>query len=103
VKVEKPDEHLRPEMNASVAFLSDDKPAPAGSAPAKPVVMVPTTAIHEGAVFVVLDGRAVRRAVKTGAASNQNVRIEDGLIGGEDVIVSAPAGLKDGDKVKTRA
>jgi len=103
VKVEKPDEHLRPEMNASVAFLSDDKPAPAGSAPAKPVVMVPTTAIHEGAVFVVLDGRAVRRAVRTGAASNQNVRIEDGLIGGEDVIVSAPAGLKDGDKVKTRA
>jgi len=103
VRVEKPDEHLRPEMNASVAFLSDDKPAPAGSAPAKPVVMVPTTAIHEGAVFVVLDGRAVRRAVRTGAASNQNVRIEDGLIGGEDVIVSAPAGLKDGDKVKTRA
>jgi HlyD family secretion protein len=26
VKVEKPDDHLRPEMNASVAFLSDEKP-----------------------------------------------------------------------------
>jgi len=102
VKVEKPDEHLRPEMNASVAFLSDDKPG-AGKTPEKPVVMVPAAAVHEGAVFVVLDGRAVRRAVKTGAVSNQSVRIEDGLIGGEDVIVSAPAGLKDGDKVRTKA
>jgi HlyD family secretion protein len=102
VKVEKPDEHLRPEMNASVAFLSDEKPAPAGSVSSKPVVMVPTTAVHDGSVFVVLEGRAVRRAVKTGASSNQNVRIEEGLIGGEDVIVSAPAGLKDGDKVKTK-
>jgi HlyD family secretion protein len=98
VKVEKPDDHLRPEMNASVAFLSDEK-----RAPAKPVVMVPASAVHEGAVFVVLEGRAVRRAVKTGAMSNQSVRIEEGLIGGEDVIVSAPAGLKDGDKVKTKA
>jgi HlyD family secretion protein len=52
---------------------------------------------------VVLDGRAVRRAVKTGAVSNQSVRIEEGLIGGEDVIVSAPAGLRDGDKVRTKA
>ena len=103
VKVEKPDDHLRPEMNASVAFLSDEKPVPAGSTPPKPVVMVPTTAVHEGAVFVVLDGRAVRRAVKTGATSNQSVRIEEGLIGGEDVIIGPPAGLKDGDKVRTKA
>ncbi|MEI9972677.1 MAG: efflux RND transporter periplasmic adaptor subunit [Ignavibacteriota bacterium] len=103
VKVEKPDDHLRPEMNASVAFLSDEKAEAAGTELPKPVVMVPAAAVHEGSVFVVLDGRAVRRAVKTGAVSNQNVRIEDGLIGGEDVIVSAPAGLKDGDKVKTRA
>ena len=103
VKVEKPDDHLRPEMNASVAFLSDEKPTAAGSEPAKPVVLVPANAVREGAVFVVLDGRAVRRPVKTGAAGNQSVRIEEGLIGGEDVIVNAPAGLKDGDKVKTKA
>jgi HlyD family secretion protein len=102
VKVEKPDDHLRPEMNASVAFLAADKPG-AGKTPEKPVVMVPATAVHEGTVFVVLDGRAVRRTVKTGAVSNQSVRIEEGLIGGEDVIVSAPAGLKDGDKVRTKA
>ena len=103
VKVEKPDDHLRPEMNASVAFLADQKPAAAGDAPARPVVMVPAAAVHDGTVFVVLDGRAVRRPVKTGATSNQNVRIEEGLIGGEDVIVAPPPGLKDGDKVRTKA
>jgi HlyD family secretion protein len=103
VKVEKPDDHLRPEMNASVALLSGEKPASVGSAPSRPVVMAPATAVREGAVFVVLDGRAVRRAVKAGAASNQSVRIEEGLIGGEDVIINAPAGLKNGDKVRTKA
>jgi len=103
VKVEKPDDHLRPEMNASVAFLADQRPAAAGDAPARPVVMVPAAAVHDGTVFVVLDGRAVRRPVKTGATSNQNVRIEEGLIGGEDVIVAPPPGLKDGDKVRTKA
>jgi HlyD family secretion protein len=103
VKVEQPDSHLRPEMNASVAFLADRKPAAGGDTPAKPVVMVPTAAVKDGAVFVLLDGKAVRRAVKTGGASNQGVRIEEGLIGGEDVIVNPPAGLQDGDKVRTKA
>jgi HlyD family secretion protein len=103
VKVERPDDHLRPEMNASVAFLADRKPALATGAPAKPVVMAPAAAIKDGAVFVLLDGKAVRRAVKTGATSGASVRIEDGLIGGEDVIVNPPPGLHDGDKVRTKA
>jgi hypothetical protein len=30
------------------------------------------------------------------------VRIDDGLIGGEDLIVSPPADLKDGDRVKPK-
>jgi HlyD family secretion protein len=104
VKVVKPDEYLRPEMNASVAFLSDARPerAPGGGQPPKPVVMIPAAAVHDGAVFVMLDGRAVRRPVKTGATSGSSVRIEDGLIGGEDLIPNPPAGLKDGDKVRQK-
>jgi HlyD family secretion protein len=104
VKVVKPDGFLRPEMNASVAFLADaqpDRPA-RGEAAAKPVVMIPASAVHNGAVFVMLDGRAVRRAVKTGATSGANVRIDDGLIGGEDLIPNPPAGLKDGDKIRQK-
>jgi HlyD family secretion protein len=53
-------------------------------------------------VFVVLDGRAVRRAVRTGSNTPQGLRIEDGLIGGEDLIVNPPAELKDGDRVVVR-
>jgi HlyD family secretion protein len=100
VKVAKPDEYLRPEMNASVAFISDEQPAAAQTLPTARVLLVPASSLKDGAVFVVLDGKAVRRVVKTGAVSPQGVRIEQGLIGGEDVIVNPPAGLKDGDKVR---
>ena len=105
VKVSKPDEFLRPEMNASVAFLSDARPAAASSssAAARPVVMVPAAAVRDNAVFVLLDGKAVRRPVKVGAASSGGVRIEQGLIGGEDLIANPPAGLKDGEKVRRKA
>jgi HlyD family secretion protein len=103
VKVLRPDAHLRPEMNASVGFVADAKPRrQAGSAPEKPVVIVPAGAVKENGVFVVLDGKAVRRTVKTGAAGPSGIRIEEGLIGGEELIIAPPAGLKDGDKVRTK-
>jgi len=101
VKVQNPDDYLRPEMNASVAFLADEKQAAAG-VQARPAIVIPTSAIHENAVFVVLDGKAVRRTVKTGSANSNGVRIEDGLIGGEDLIVNPPASLKDGDRVRVK-
>jgi HlyD family secretion protein len=67
------------------------------------VVIAPSTAVRDGAVFLLLDGRAVRRAVKTGAASGSGVRVEEGLNGGEDLIVNPPPGLKEGDKVRQKA
>jgi HlyD family secretion protein len=104
VKIARPDSYLRPEMNASVAFASDRKPESArGAASAKPVVIVPASAVHEGAVFVYLEGKAVRRAVKTGATSPQGIRVEEGLVGGEDLITNPPSGLKDGDRVRQKA
>ncbi len=101
VKIAQPDDYLRPEMNASVAFLSDAAPQDSG-APAKPVVLIPSSAVRDGAVFVLLDGTAVRRTVATGAVSGQNVRVESGLIGGEELIVNPPQGLKNGDKVRQK-
>jgi HlyD family secretion protein len=100
VKVAHPDDHLRPEMNASVAFLSDEKNAAA--TPSQPVVIVPASAIRDNKVFVVLDGRAVTRPIKPGPTNSQGVRIEQGLIGGEDLIVNPPAALKDGDRVRQK-
>jgi HlyD family secretion protein len=103
VKVVKPDEYLRPEMNASVGFVADAKPVTKSDAPARPVVIVPSTAIRDGAVFVMLEGKAVRRGVKTGPSSGAGVRIEEGLVGGEDLILTPPATLKDGDRVRRKA
>jgi HlyD family secretion protein len=101
VKILRPDEYLRPEMNASVAFLADDKPAAAGRAPEARIV-IPASAVKGDAVFVVLGGKAVRRPVKVMATNNQGVRVNEGLIGGEDLIVNPPANLKNGDRVHVK-
>jgi HlyD family secretion protein len=106
VKILHADQFLRPEMNASVAFISDAKPAKKGEV-AKPSIVVPASAVRSGSVFVIANGRAVKRSVKTGATSPlpggaQGVHIEDGLNGGEDLILSPPADLKDGDRVKQK-
>ncbi len=102
VKIIEPDEYLRPEMNASVAFYREAEERNASAAEAKPVIFVPSGAVRNGAVFLDVDGRAVERQVKTGGITPQGLRIEDGLFGGEDLIVNPPAELEDGDKVTPR-
>ncbi len=100
VKVLNPDERLRPEMNAAVAFLSDE---PAGAAPpGKPVVFVPPAAVRNDRVYLVLNGRIVERAIRTSGNTPLGLRVEDGLIGGEDLVLNPAADLKDGMKVKVK-
>jgi HlyD family secretion protein len=101
VQVSKPDSYLRPEMNASVAFAADEKPSSAEEK--RPVITVPASAVQNGAVFVVLNGRAVRRNVRVASTTSHGVQVESGLIGGEDVVVNPPAGLKDGARVQVKA
>ena len=103
VKILNPDEYLRPEMNATVSFLAEAKKGENASASASAVLYVPASAVRDGKVFVVLDGKAVARAVKTGAASAQGLRVEEGLYGGEDVVLSPPAELQDGARVAAKS
>lgn len=102
VKITNPDEFLRPDMNASVAFLAEPKPRTESNAPAKPSIVIPTSAVRDGAVFVMLNGKAIRRSVKTGPSSPNGIRIEEGLIGGEDLILRPPPELKDGMKIRRK-
>jgi HlyD family secretion protein len=105
VKVLKPDEFLRPEMNASVAFYAPEKPGEKGAnqaSAAKPLITIPTSAVRDGAVFIVVDGRAVRRQVQLSGTSQRGATISNGLIGGEDLIVNPSADLKDGQKVRPK-
>lgn len=100
VKVLTPDEKLRPEMNASVAFYSDAKPGE--PAAAKPMLTVPASALRGNVVFVVVDNKALRKTVTLGGATSQGVQVQSGLIGGEDLVNNPPADLKDGQKVKAK-
>lgn len=51
-------------------------------------------------VFVVEDGKAVRRPVRTGYARGAQVEIIDGLTGDEEIVVIGQAGLRDGANVE---
>jgi HlyD family secretion protein len=100
VHVLHPDDYLRPDMNATVSFYNDAPVQPA-EAP-KRVVVVPAAAVQNGSVFVVVNGKARKRPVTTGGTSGRGVLVESGLIGGEDLIVSPPANLKDGQRVEVK-
>src|ERR1700730_837958 len=86
VKVENPDEQLRPEMNARVNFLSD---APANPAQAKsaPRVMVPKAAVvrkdGNAVVFVVKGNRVEQRSIRLGDEAGEFYYVFEGLSGGE--------------------
>ncbi|MEP7274179.1 MAG: efflux RND transporter periplasmic adaptor subunit, partial [Acidobacteriota bacterium] len=113
VKVENPDEFLRPDMNASVDFLADAPAVADNSQPRKRVVYVPANAVRrdegtgaggQGVVFVYLGGKAVLKRVKTtGGSTPQGLIVESGLIGGEEVILNPPQEIKDGSKVKIKS
>ncbi len=60
VQVLQPDDYLRPDMNATVSFYNEAKAAP--TAAAKRIIVVPAGAVQNGSVFVVLNGRARKRA-----------------------------------------
>jgi HlyD family secretion protein len=101
VRVLNPDDYLRPDMNATVAFYNDVKAEPGVSG--RPLVTIPQGALQNGnTVFVVLDGRARKRTVSTAGTTERGVLIAAGLIGGEDLVVNPPASLKDGQKVTTK-
>jgi HlyD family secretion protein len=98
VKIQNPDDYLRPEMNSSVAFLGEGK----ASQQTSRVLYIPTSAVKDNAVFVVSDGKALKRAVKTGANTTQGLRVDEGLFGGEEIVLNPPSDLKDGDKVRRK-
>jgi HlyD family secretion protein len=102
VKVLKPDGFLRPDMNATVQFINDAPKEDVGAGEARRVVVVPAGAVQGDHVFVVLKNRAIKRSVTTAGTSEKGVIVSSGLFGGEDLIVSPPADLKDGQKVELK-
>jgi len=94
------DERVLPEMSAKVTFLEEG-----GESAGTAELTVPVAAIvQDGAqsfVFTLIGDRARRVAVVPGDVRGSQRVIQSGLREGEQVIVSPPEGLKDGDRVKT--
>jgi RND family efflux transporter MFP subunit len=103
------DADLKPEMSAKVTFLEPQRAdaAPAADAPpAKPVILVPQSAVvtRDGGprVFEVVSGKAQMRTVTTGATRGDRVIVTDGLAGTETLVDRPAETLSDGAAVKTR-
>jgi hypothetical protein len=91
-------------MNSTVKFIADE-PAQKTSASGPSGVFVPSTAMRDRdgkkVVYIAYDGRAVARDIHV-VSQRADGAMVDGLVGGENVITTAPATLKDGDKIKIK-
>lgn len=103
VQILEPDSFLRPEMNANVAFLAPDAPSTPSTPTQTAAITIPPSALRDGnKVFLLVNGRAVERGVQVRARTSNGAEIESGLNGGEDLILSPPEGLRDGDPVQAK-
>jgi HlyD family secretion protein len=96
VKILSPDELLRPDMNATVSFV---RAAPTTQSAEADGIFIPVSALRDGNVLVVEDGKAAQRPVQTGSSSGGKVRILKGLSAGDLVIDQPSADLQAGKAV----
>lgn len=100
------DKDLKPEMSAKVTFLEPEKKEKAPAAAARPVVLVPRSAVatRDGkpTVFLVREGKAQARAVVLGTERQGQVIVQDGLAGGETIVAKPGDELKDGATVRVK-
>ena len=97
------DSRILPEMGARVDFLEPDT-ARTGADGAVPVLRVPLAAVRDEAgqavVYLVREGRLVRREVTAGPESGGYREIRSGLSGGEQLLVGGLETPQDGMRVK---
>jgi RND family efflux transporter MFP subunit len=100
IAVQAKDPRIVPDMGVRVGFLdraAGRAPVPSGG------VLVPADAVRgDGAaavVFVVVEGKAQRRAVKLGRTIGGQRQVLEGVRDGDRVILSPPSTLEDGARV----
>jgi RND family efflux transporter MFP subunit len=102
VKFLEPDDRILPEMSAKVSFLSRSLDA----AERQALLAVPKKALvtrNGKTVAFRLDGKEVRlTAPALGPELGDQMEIKAGLKEGDKVVLSPPAGLRDGSRVKLK-
>ncbi len=91
-----PPDFLRPDMTVSVEIRADRRES---------AIALPETAVHEAQgrqswVWVVRDGRVVRRDVKAGLRGEDRVEVVEGLDEGEIVVAGDGLALEPGQRVR---
>lgn len=63
-------------------------------------LLIPSTALSNGHVWTVRDGKVQRVAVRTGTIGHKLTEVKEGLADDATVVVAPPAGLKPGKRVR---
>lgn len=108
VAIDSQDPRILPEMGARVVFRERREPGAPGAAPeaepTAPRIFVPAAAVRSEAgqdvVYVVVEGHARRRVIDAGPVMGGEREVRSGLNGGETLVLSPPAGLADGSRVR---
>jgi len=99
------DPRILPEMGAKVQFVRGEDSGSMIAAPRR--VTIPAAAVvrQDGTtqVWVVENGRVEARTVTLGAERGEDIEIQQGLTGGESVVLSPPASLTSGARVRMRS
>jgi len=100
------DPRILPDMGVKVTFLRDPEDTNDTAAAVRPMTLTPKAALktenNQPFVFVIVNGVAERRAVKTGGTDGDRVEVLAGLSAGDKVIVSPPANLAAGMRVTVK-
>lgn len=80
-------------MTAEINIVTAEKPQ---------ALLVPASALVDGKVFVVEDGKAAARPIAIGIRGRNRVEVVDGLAPDDRFIASPPAGLRAGERVRAR-
>lgn len=97
---------VRPEVNARVTFLAEEQPVVVEneSEEPKPRIYIPKDAVVGSSVYLVGDGKALKRDVTVGGdTASGDVEITDGLGGGETLILEPLDKITEGVRVSTGA
>jgi RND family efflux transporter MFP subunit len=96
------DPRILPDMGVKVAFLGEERSAPATGAR---VLIARAALVEEGAttvVFVHREGKVERRAVRLGQTRGNEQEIVAGLSDGEQVVTTGARQLRDGQSVRVK-
>lgn len=64
-------------------------------------LLVPSSAVVDGAVWTIEGGHAARHPVEAGVVGARQTEIRSGIAGSEQLIVAPPAGIGAGDRFRT--